>query len=81
MRFSLRALILAMTLIAVYLGFYAYSRNSQQRFVTGSNWALRDAPDSRTIAELVRKRVGALPSHRFTDERLFELADQFFPVG
>ena len=81
MRFSLRALLIAMTLIAIYLGYYAYGLRSMGEFLTGKNWRLHLAPDSQTIAKQVREGVSGLPAHTFTDERLFELSDRFYLAG
>ena len=81
MRFSLRALLIAMTLIAIYFGYYAYGLRLKGDFLTGGNWGLRLAPDSQAIAKQVREGVSALPAHTFTDERLFELSDRFFMSG
>ena len=81
MRYSLRTLLVVMTLIALYLGCYVHALRRDGKFLTGTNWSLRNAPDSQAIAKLVREQIGALPAHTFTDERLFELSEQSFAAG
>ncbi len=73
LRYSLRTLVIAVTIAAVVCGYYVYRLSLQGRFYTGSNYSIRQRSDPRVLGQQLREQLDALPEHELSDEVLFEV--------
>lgn len=75
LRFSLRALLILVTLLCVYAA-YRTSWTGHDRFASGTTFELPDR-DSESVASEVCGKIQSLPRHELSAEPLFALQRRF----